>query len=102
MMPSGRRDLCRLQVRFIVDDFMAFIEIPKMPVLHGEEAVEVLGQKIEEFQQEKGKRLTEKQAEALTIAANQMILMIRSEPPTGKLHVSDRLGFFKRLRSSQR
>jgi hypothetical protein len=102
MLFSGRRDLSRMHVRFYVDDFMAFIEIPKIPVLHGEEAVEVLNQKIDEFQQEKGKRLTEKQAEALTIAANQMILMIRSESPTGKLHVSDRLGFFKRLRSSQR
>lgn len=79
---------------------MAFIEMPEIPVLRGEEAVEVLNQKIEEFQQEKGKRLTEKQAEALTKAANQMILMIRSERPTG-LHVSDRLGFFKRFRSSQ-
>ena len=81
---------------------MAFIEMPEIPVLRGEEAVEVLNQKIEEFQQEKGKRLTEKQAEALTKAANQMILMIRSEPPTEKLHASDRLGFFKRFRSSQR
>jgi len=81
---------------------MAFIEMPEIPVLRGEEAVEVLNQKIEEFQQEKGKRLTEKQAEALTKAANQMILMIRSEPPTGKVHVSDRLGFFKRFRSFQR
>lgn len=81
---------------------MAFIEMPEIPVLRGEEAVEVLNLKIEEFQQEKGKRLTEKQAEALTKAANQMILMIRSEPPTVKLHASDRLGFFKRFRSSHR
>jgi hypothetical protein len=80
---------------------MPFIEVPEMPVLRGEEAVELLNQKIEEFQQQKGKRLTDKQADALTRAANQMILMIRSEPPTGKLHVSDRLGLFKRLRSSQ-
>jgi uncharacterized ferredoxin-like protein len=81
---------------------MAFIEMPEIPVLCGEEAVEVLNLKIEEFQQEKGKRLTEKQAEALTKAANQMILMIRSEPPAEKLHASDRLGLFKRFRSSQR
>jgi uncharacterized ferredoxin-like protein len=80
---------------------MAFIEMPEIPVLRGEEAVEVLNQKIEEFQQEKGKRLTEKQAETLTKAANQMILIIRSKPPTEKLHVPDRLGFFKRFRSSQ-
>ncbi len=81
---------------------MAFIEMPEIPVLRGEEAVEVLNQKIEEFQQEKGKRLTEKQAETLTKAANQMILMIRSKPATEKLHVPDRLGFFKRFRSFQR
>ncbi len=81
---------------------MSFIEIPEIPVLHGEEAVELLNQKIEEFQQEKGKRLTEKQAEALTKAANQMISIIRAEPSTGKLHVSNHLGFFKRFRSSQR
>ena len=81
---------------------MAFIEMPEIPVLRGEEAVEVLNQKIEEFQQEKGKRLTEKQAETLTKAANQMILMIRSKPPTEKLHVPDHLGFFKRFRSFQR
>jgi len=81
---------------------MAFIEVPEIPVLHGEEAVELLNQKIEEFQQEKGKRLTEGQAEALTKAANQIISMIRSESSTGKLHISNRLGLFKRFRSSQR
>ncbi len=81
---------------------MAFIEMPEIPVLRGEEAVEVLNQKIEEFQQEKGKRLTDKQADTLTRAANQMILMIRSEPPTRKLQISDRLGFLKRFRSFQR
>jgi hypothetical protein len=81
---------------------MAFIEIPRIPVLHGEEAVELLNQKIEEFQQQKGTRLTEEQAAALTKAANQMISIIRSEPSTGKLHISNRSGLFKRFRSSQR
>ncbi len=81
---------------------MSFIEIPEIPVLHGEEAVELLNQKIEEFQHEKGKRLTEKQAEALTKAANQMISMIRAETPTGKIHVSNHWGLLKRIRSSQR
>jgi len=81
---------------------MSFIEIPEIPVLHGEEAVELLNQKIEEFQQEKGKRLTEKQAEALTKAANQMISMIRARTPTGKIQVSNHWGLLKRIRSSQR
>jgi hypothetical protein len=81
---------------------MAFIEVPEIPVLQGEEAVDLLNQKIEEFQQQKGKRLTEKQAEALTKAANQMISIIRAEPKTGKLRISNRLGLFKKLRSFQR
>jgi uncharacterized ferredoxin-like protein len=81
---------------------MSFIEVPEMPVLRGEEAVDVLNQKIEEFQQQKGKRLTEKQAEALTKAANQMIMIIRAEPKTGKLHISNHLGLFKRFGSSRR
>jgi len=83
---------------------MAFIEIPEMPVLHGEEAVELLNQMIKEFQQQKSTRLTDKQAEALTRAANQMISIIRGEiwaKSTGKLHISSRLGLFKRLRGSR-
>ena len=47
---------------------MAFIEIPEMPVLNGEEAIELLNQMIKEFQQQKGTRLTEEQADALTKA----------------------------------
>jgi len=84
--------------------FVAFIEIPEMPVLHGEEAVEFLNQMIKEFQQQKGTRLTDKQAEALTKAANQMITIIRGETwakSTGKLHISNRLGLFKRFRGSR-
>jgi hypothetical protein len=84
---------------------MSFIEIPEMPVLQGEEAVELLNQMIKEFQLQKGSRLTGKQAEALTRAANQMISIIRGEmwaKSAGKLHISNRLGFFKRFRSSQR
>jgi hypothetical protein len=84
---------------------VSFIEIPEMPVLHGEEAVEFLNQMIKEFQQEKGTRLTDKQVEALTKAANQMIFIIRGEAwakSTGKLHISKRLGLFKRFRCSQR
>ena len=84
---------------------MAFIDVPEMPVLHGEEAVEFLNLMIKEFQQQKGTRLTDKQAEALTKAANQMITIIRGEmwaKSTGKLHVSSHLGLFKRFRSSQR
>jgi hypothetical protein len=80
---------------------MSFIEVPEIPVLQGEEAVELLNQKIDEFQQQKGKRLTEKQAEALTKAAYQMISMIRAEPSPRKLHVSNHLGFFKRFGSSR-
>jgi hypothetical protein len=84
---------------------MSFIEIPEMPVLHGEEAVEFLNQMIKEFQQQKGTRLSDKQAEALTKAANQMIFIIRGETwakSTGKLHVSNHFWLFKRFRSSQR
>jgi hypothetical protein len=84
---------------------MSFIEIPEMPVLHGEEAVEFLNQMIKEFQQEKGARLTDKQVEALTKAANQMISIIRGETwakSTGKLHISKHLGLFERFRRSQR
>jgi hypothetical protein len=83
---------------------MSFIEVPEMPVLHGEEAVDLLNQMIKEFQQQKGTRLTDKQAEALTKAANQMISIIRGEmwaKSTGKIHISNRLGFFKKFRSSQ-
>jgi hypothetical protein len=85
--------------------FVAFIELPEMPVLHGEEAVELLNQMIKEFQQQRGTRLTDKQAEALTKAANQMISIIRGgmwAKSTGKLHISSRLGLLKRLRSSRR
>jgi len=83
---------------------MSFIEVPEMPVLHGEEAVELLNHMIKEFQQQKGTRLTDKQAEALTKAANQMISIIRGETwakSTGKIHISKRVGFFKRFRNSQ-
>jgi hypothetical protein len=85
--------------------FVAFIEIPEMPVLHGEEAVELLNQMIKDFQQQKGARLTDKQAEVLTKAANQMISIIRGETwakSTGKLHISSGLGLFKRFRGSRR
>lgn len=84
---------------------MSFIEIPEIPVLHGEEAVELLNQKIEEFQKQKGTRLTDKQAEALTKAANQMIMIIRGEmwaKSQGKLQIPNHLGFFKKFRSPQR
>ena len=83
---------------------MSFIEVPEMPVLHGEEAVELLNHMIKEFQQQKGTRLTDKQAEALTKAANQMISIIHGEmwaKSTGKIHISKRVGFFKRFRNSQ-
>lgn len=83
---------------------MSFIEVPEMPVLHGEEAVELLNRMIKEFQQQKGNRLTDKQAEALTKAANQMIMIIRAETwakSTGKIHASNRLEFFKKFRSYQ-
>ena len=83
---------------------VSFIEVPEMQVLHGEEAVELLNQMIKEFQQQKGTRLTDKQAEALTKAANQMISIIRGEiwaKSTGKIHISKPLGFFKRFQSSQ-
>lgn len=81
---------------------MASIEISRMPVLNGQEAVEFLNQLMEEFQQQKGKRLTDKQAQALTKAASQMIVTIRAEKSTGKLHISNHRGFFMWLRSSQR
>ena len=90
---------------FVWTIIMAFIEIPEMPVLHGEEAVEFLNQMIKEFQQQKGTRLTDKQAETLTKAANQMISIIRAETwakSTGKLHSSNHLGLFKRFWDSQR
>jgi hypothetical protein len=84
--------------------FVAFIEIPEMPVLHGEEAVELLNHMIKDFQQQKGTRLTDKQAEVLTKAANQMISIIRGEiwaKSTGKLRVSSHFGLFKRFRASR-
>lgn len=78
---------------------MAFIEIPEMQVLQGSEAIELLNQMIKEFQQQKGARLTEKQAAALTKTANQMILMIRRETrtkkPAGKPHNPSFLSFFR-------
>ena len=84
---------------------MAFIEIPEMPVLHGKEAVELLNQMIKEFQQQKGTRLTDEQAEALTKAANQMISIIRGETrtkkPAGKPHNSGLLSLFRRFGVSQ-
>ena len=84
---------------------MSFIEIPEMTVLHGEEAVELLNLKIKEFQQQKGARLSEKQADTLTKTANQIILMIRGETrtkkPAGKPHNPSFLSFFRRFGSSQ-
>jgi len=83
---------------------MAFIEIPEMPVLNGEEAIELLGEMIREFQQQRGTRLTEKQADALTKAANQIISMIRGESKAkslGKSRSSGCLSFFKRFGASR-
>jgi hypothetical protein len=80
---------------------VAFIEIPEMMVLQGKEAIELLNQMIKEFQQQKGTRLTELQADTLTKTATQMILMISGETQirrARKPHNSSFLSFFRRPR----
>jgi hypothetical protein len=58
---------------------MSFIEIPELVSLRGDKAIEALQELIREFQQQKGKELTEKQAEALVKIANQLIWSIKAE-----------------------
>ena len=79
---------------------MAFIEMPETTVLHGEEAIELLSQMIKEFQEQKGARLTQKQADTLTKTANQIILMIRGETHKKHPRKPHNSGFLSFLRRS--
>jgi len=63
---------------------MSFIEHPAVVSLRGEDAVQALQEMIGEFEKQKGKQLTDKQADALVKIANQLIQSIRAEKPSGE------------------
>ena len=63
---------------------MSFIELPTVVSLRGEDAVQALQGMIGEFEKQKGKELTDKQADALIKVANQLIWSIKAETHSGK------------------
>jgi len=62
---------------------MKLIEIPQFPALRGQDAIEALNEIIREFEEQKGKELTEKQAKALIKFANGLISSIEAEMSSG-------------------
>jgi len=62
---------------------MKLIEIPQFPTLRGQDAIEALNEIIKEFEEQKGKELTEKQAKALIKFANGLISSIEAEMSSG-------------------
>jgi ribosomal protein L17 len=58
---------------------MKVIEIPEFPTLRGQDAIDALNEMIKELEEQKGKELTEKQAKALIMVANQLITSVRAE-----------------------
>jgi len=64
------------------------IEIPKFPILRGEEAIETLYDFIDELKERRGKELTDKQTNALVKVAEGLISSIEAET---RFHASDTL-----------
>jgi len=64
------------------------IEIPKFPILRGEEAIEALYDFINELKEGRGKELTDKQTNALVKLAEELISSIEAET---QFHASDAL-----------
>lgn len=65
---------------------MEHIKIPQIPVLRGEKAIEALHDFINELEEQRGKELTEKQADAMVKLATGLISTIETEtyPSTSK------------------
>jgi phage regulator Rha-like protein len=80
-----------------------FLKVPEFVNLSGERAIEALQQLVKDFEKQKGKELTEKQAEALIKVANQLIWSIKAETYQGALDKrikGRRFGFLMRKPSS--
>jgi len=80
---------------------LQYIKIPKLPIWHGEEAIEALHENIKEFEQQRGKELTDKQADAMIKLAKGLISSIEAEVAVSKSRKSAQgLGFVARLKAS--
>lgn len=75
-----------------------FLEAPEFVRLSGEEAIEALRQLIKDFEKQRGKQLTEKQAKALIKVANELIWYIRTEEHRGLPDRAPKRGHFEFLR----
>jgi hypothetical protein len=58
---------------------MGFIEIPDSSILRGDEAVEALRYFVNQVEEQRGKKITEKQADALLKIADALIVTIKAE-----------------------
>ncbi len=80
---------------------MQYIKIPKLPIWRGEKAIEALQENIKEFEQQRGKELTDKQADAMIKLAKGLISSIEAELAESKAKKSSHgLGFVARLKAS--
>ena len=58
---------------------MGYLEIPEFPVLRGEKTIKTLHDFINEFEEQMGRELTEKQVAALIKLANGLISSVEKE-----------------------
>jgi len=80
---------------------LQYIKIPKLPIWRGEEAIEALHENIKEFEQQRGKELTDKQADAMIKLAKGLISSIEAEVAASKSRKSAQgFGFVARLKAS--
>jgi len=77
-----------------------YIEIPKLPTWRGEEAIEALQEIIKEFEQQRGKELTDNQANAMIKLAKGLISSIEAEIASSKSRHTLGSGFVSRLKAS--
>jgi len=81
---------------------MGYIEVPELVSLSGQDAVAALQGLIKEFERQKGKELTDKQAVTLIKIANQLIWSIKTETHQtglGKIIKRKHFGFLRRKAS---
>jgi len=78
---------------------MEFLEIPEFPILHGEEAINAINDFIKELEEQKSRKLTEKQAKTLIKFAKGLITAIEAEthPSISRTDMSRRSTFSANL-----
>jgi hypothetical protein len=87
---------------------MGFIEIPDSLILRGDEAVEALQYFVNQVEEQRGKKITEKQADALLKIADALIVTIKAETlvKSDKTKKAERFcglfTFFRKPNSKQR